>query len=80
VYLTDLVFIEDGVPDTVDDGLINFSKLRKVAEVIIEIQQYQQGWYCLHPVSKLRDMILNIQEMNENDAYEKSLKCEGRTG
>ncbi len=80
VYLTDLVFIEDGVPDTIDEGLINFSKLRKVAESIIELQQYQQGWYCLIIVPKIRDMLLAIQELKEDDAYNLSLKCEGRTG
>ncbi len=79
IYLTDLVFIEDGTPDTVDDGLINFSKLRKLAESIREIQQYQQGIYYLSSVPRMRELLLNYQELDENEAYSLSLKCEGRT-
>jgi hypothetical protein len=78
MYLTDLVFIEDGAPDLVDDGLINFSKLRKVAESIREIQQYQNGIYCLLPVEKIQQDLRNIREMDENEAYSLSLKCEKR--
>ena len=43
-YLADLVFIDDGNPDTVD-GLINFRKREMVYKVIEEIQQYQQAPY-----------------------------------
>ena len=40
MYLTDLTFIEDGNPDTVD-GLINFVKRRLYANVIRDLQQFQ---------------------------------------
>ena len=46
MYLTDLTFIEDGNPDEINH-LINFEKHRKVAEVIAEIQLYQQTAYNL---------------------------------
>ena len=72
------MFLEDGTPDLVDDGLINFSKLRKVAESIREIQQYQLGIYCLISVDKIQDGLKNLKEMDENEAYNLSLKCEGR--
>jgi hypothetical protein len=45
VYLSDLTFIEDGNADTVHNGLINFDKRRFLANVISEIQQYQQTPY-----------------------------------
>jgi len=53
VYLTDLVFIEEGNKDTVN-GLINFDKSRKIAFVIREIQQYQQTPYCIAPVHEIQ--------------------------
>lgn len=34
MYLTDLTFIEDGTPDELTGGLINFVKRRKVAQVL----------------------------------------------
>lgn len=30
MYLTDLSFIEEGIPNFTDDGLLNFSKMRMV--------------------------------------------------
>lgn len=41
MYLTDLTFIEEGNPDTIDGGLINFYKCERVAEVLKSIQFYQ---------------------------------------
>jgi son of sevenless-like protein len=42
VYQSDLTFIGDGNPDTLDNGYINFFKRQLVAEVIKEVQLYQQ--------------------------------------
>lgn len=42
MFLTDLIFIEDGTPNFLTGTqLINFSKRRRIAHVIREIQQYQ---------------------------------------
>ncbi|KCV69599.1 hypothetical protein H696_04019 [Fonticula alba] len=43
VYQSDLTFIEDGNPDLIPGtALVNFSKRRRLAQVIWEIQTYQQ--------------------------------------
>ena len=80
VYLTDLTFIEDGIPSLTPSGLINFSKRTKTAEVIRDIQQYQNVPYLLHPVSELQDYILNnLHSANDvHDMYERSLEVEPR--
>jgi len=39
MYLTDLTFIEDGNPNNIGGGLINFFKRRQISAVIQEIQQ-----------------------------------------
>jgi len=54
MYLTDLVFIEEGNKDTIEDGLINWTKRRMFAGTIKEILHYQQGKYCLIRVPAVR--------------------------
>ena len=80
VYLTDLTFIEDGIPSLTPSELINFNKRAKTAEVIRDIQQYQNVPYLLQPVPELQDYILsNLQAAGDvHDMYERSLEIEPR--
>ncbi|KAI9695714.1 MAG: hypothetical protein M1836_006080 [Candelina mexicana] len=81
VYLTDLTFIEDGIPSLIKKtDLINFAKRAKTAEVIRNIQQYQNVPYPLQPVPELQDYILsNMQAAGDvHEMYDKSLAVEPR--
>lgn len=81
VYLTDLTFIEDGIPSVIKkSGMINFAKRNKTAEVIRDIQQYQNVPYPLQPVPELQEYILsNMQAAGDvHEMYEKSLTVEPR--
>jgi len=85
IYLTDLTFIEDGNQDNlknadgqVNDKLINFSKQSKTADVIREIQQYQNQVYCLQDVPELQNWLKESLERieDESDMYDMSLRLE----
>ncbi|KAK5081926.1 cell division cycle-related protein [Exophiala xenobiotica] len=82
VYLTDLTFIEDGIASVVKNNteLINFTKRTKTAEVIRDIQQYQNVPYTLTEVPELRDWILdNMRQASDvHEMYNKSLQIEPR--
>lgn len=81
VYLTDLTFIEDGIPSVIKrTNLINFAKRAKTAEVIRDIQQYQNVPYPLKLVQDLQDYILNNMQAagDVHEMYEKSLQVEPR--
>ena len=54
MYLTDLVFTEDGNKDNSADGLINFTKRRLVAKTIRDIQTFQLDSYALIPLPQLQ--------------------------
>ncbi|KAE9980590.1 hypothetical protein BLS_004135 [Venturia inaequalis] len=81
VYLTDLTFIEDGIPSIIKKTtLINFAKRAKTAEVIRDIQQYQNVPYPLQPVPELAEYILsNMRTAGDvHEMYEMSLQVEPR--
>ena len=81
IYLTDLTFIEDGIPSIIKrTQLINFTKRAKTAEVISNIQQYQNVPYPLKSVGDLQDYILsNMQAAGDvHEMYDKSLQVEPR--
>lgn len=37
MYLTDLAFIEEGTPNYTEDNLVNFSKMRMVKDIFMEL-------------------------------------------
>jgi son of sevenless-like protein len=81
VYLTDLTFIEDGIPGLIKkSNLINFAKRAKTAEVIRDIQQYQNVPYPLQPVPELQEYVTtNMKNAGDvHEMYEMSLSVEPR--
>lgn len=82
IYLTDLTFIEEGSPKYIERNnlkLINFSKCRLFALVIRDIQTYQQTRYALEVYPELRELLLNLEVMPEEEMYKMSLIREERT-
>ena len=76
-----MTFIEDGIASLVkNSNLINFTKRTKTAEVIRDIQQYQNVPYSLQPVPELQDYILtNMQAAGDvHEMYDRSLAVEPR--
>jgi hypothetical protein len=80
VYLTDLTFNEDGNNDYMvkNPNFINYSKQAKTAEIINEIQQYQNSPYCLSAVAELQNFLKSeiMEAPNLTQLYELSLMVE----
>jgi len=79
VYLTDFTFIEVGNKDFLGE-LINFRKREQVAEIIFEIQLYQQGnnLHTLKPHPKLVSLLNQLSVMDDTKLYELSMLREPR--
>lgn len=78
IYLTDMVFVDQGNPDFLPGTqLINFHKRRLLSYVIREVQQYQQLPYlfektAIYPQFKI------LWTKSEEDRYARSLQIEPR--
>lgn len=78
IFLTDLTFIEEGNPNRIEE-LINFAKRRKIANVIREIQQYQQIPFVFEAVERMQVWLKETTVCDENELYKLSLLREPRT-
>ncbi|CAE6443839.1 unnamed protein product [Rhizoctonia solani] len=82
VYLTVLTFIQDGNKDFIskEQGIINFGKRQKAAEVIREIQSYQAKQYNLSVVDQIQTFIdHSLASVEEKaDYWETSMSLEPR--
>ena len=80
-HLTDLASIEDDIPSIIKmTNRINFAKRAMTAEVIRDIQQYQNMPYPLQAVPELQEYILSnmLAADNVDEMYELSLQVESR--
>jgi len=82
MYLTDLTFINDGIPLYLPETcLINFDKCRKVSASVLEIMQYQQTPFCLQPVEDIQSYLTQLEAKHtqtDDEIYKLSLVLEER--
>jgi ACT domain-containing protein len=77
VFLTDLIFIEDGNKDNVND-MVNFDKRRKIAKIIQNLRIYQSGVYKFKVVDEFVDLMKKFEIVQEKEIYKISLEIEPR--
>lgn len=77
IFLTDLVFIDDGNQNEVS-GLINFTKRRQTATVISLVQSFQKEPYCFEAVVPIQEMIKDAQLLTPDELFDLSLQREPR--
>lgn len=80
LYLQDLIYIEDGNPDFVEGGLINWTKRERVAQVLQEIRLFQATPYNFQDIPSIHEYLKGCQVLDEDEAYKLSLEIETRAG
>jgi len=78
VYLSDLMFIDEGNPETLDNGLINFEKQCLVYDTIRTITMYQNHKYDLEEHEPLLSNLRSLPRLDGESLYELSLEREPR--
>ncbi|KAK1147946.1 hypothetical protein N8T08_000462 [Aspergillus melleus] len=80
IYLTDLTFLEDGIPNHTSTGHINFTKRARTATILHDLQQHQITSYPFQPVPELQDFLTaGIQSAKDvHEMYDRSLDLEPR--
>ncbi|KAF5404282.1 hypothetical protein PHET_02225 [Paragonimus heterotremus] len=79
MYLTDLSFIEEGALNVTESDLVNFCKMRMIAHVIREIQQFHQTPYLISHKREVTDYLLDpTRLLDEEQTYQASLTIEPR--
>eukprot|EP00301_Raphidiophrys_heterophryoidea_P022169 c6394_g1_i1.p1 GENE.c6394_g1_i1~~c6394_g1_i1.p1 ORF type:complete len:528 (-),score=114.25 c6394_g1_i1:209-1792(-) len=79
MYLSDLTFIAQGVPDILKSGLINFEKSRQEHAVITNILKNQNFPFNLVIVPRIQQIINDLPTYDTETTYRLSLKHEPRT-
>jgi hypothetical protein len=78
VYLTDLTFIEDGNPGTINN-MINWKKRDLLIETIIKIQQYQQTGFPFEIVEPIYTFLWELPFLDDATMYDISIALEERS-
>lgn len=71
--------IDEGNPDVLPNGMINFDKSYMISKIIHDIQIFQQVPYRLRPVPELREYFQHLPVLTEEELYALSIKWEPRT-
>jgi len=79
LFLSDLTFIEEGNPDFLENGFVNFIKSKMVADVIRQIQRFQKRPFNLKTVPSIQQYLWQHQTLSEKECFQLSLIAEPRT-
>ena len=67
---------QEELPDKTEEGLINFSKNRKVAGIIQQLAHYQDQTYNFTSVPEIRELFMSYEEKDDEVLMQFSYKAE----
>ncbi|XP_069891534.1 ral guanine nucleotide dissociation stimulator-like [Dipodomys merriami] len=81
IILKDLMMIDTAFQDFLDEGVINFQKLRKEFDVMEQVRQLQStcNYYTFTPEQHFLTWFRGLERLSEKASYDLSLALEPRT-
>jgi hypothetical protein len=80
VFLDEIAYVDSFNPDIGKGGIINFSKHRKIARLIRNMETYQTVPYKDIQPSEPIQNLLHSQVFDDDNLQKKSLNCEKPSG
>lgn len=76
IYLADLIMTDEGSIPQLSPGVINFSKLSSVANIISDVMQFKKILFSFPVHSSMRSYLLNCQVLGEDECWDVSYALE----
>jgi len=78
IYLNDLVKIDDGNPNVLENKKWNVSKFSMIARIVNEVKSFQKLDYELIPLEVIQQFLADLPCLSEDEQYDESLLREPR--
>eukprot|EP00160_Parvularia_atlantis_P017465 Unigene6013_Nuclearia_a/m.18429 Unigene6013_Nuclearia_a/g.18429 ORF Unigene6013_Nuclearia_a/g.18429 Unigene6013_Nuclearia_a/m.18429 type:complete len:161 (+) Unigene6013_Nuclearia_a:1722-2204(+) len=78
LVLKDLIFANDGNPKILPNGLVNFGKLRTLAQLVERLALFQSNPYTIQREDAVHEYCSRLIALSEERLYKYSLLCEPR--
>merc|ERR1712137_317007 len=76
IFLRDLTFVDDSLDNTLENGFVNFHKMKRMTSIVQSIIHYQATPFSMTVKGHLYNYLKNVAPLREDTLYDKSTKCE----
>ncbi|KNC74179.1 hypothetical protein SARC_13264, partial [Sphaeroforma arctica JP610] len=82
MYLHDMVYLDDAIPERTEDGLMNGRKIAALSNMFTSFVQWQRGWQFQPSIESINRRFLEILEIpvDEGLLWDMSVAREARVG
>jgi len=77
VCLRDVIFLDEGNPNFVGEGVINYDKMQMLGDVVVTtVRYFQEVPYEFEIIELIQEYFANLRTWTEDHLYKQSLVCE----
>merc|ERR1712137_1277892 len=72
IFLRDLTFVDDSLDNTLENGFVNFHKMKRMTSIAQSIIHYQATPFSMTVKGHLYNYLKNVAPLREDTLYDKS--------